>query len=319
MKFGAIALLIALAALPCAAQLTDVQNPKQQTRNDAAQTVPPWVVAGQQVIQELAAGQFDKVEAQYDPKMTTANPAGRLADAWGSIVKLEGAFQSIAGIRAGKVQNFNAVLFTCKFEKALVDAEIVYQQDGKIAGLHFGPHQQPLPAWTAPAYAQPSAFTEQPLNLVNGAFEMPGTLTAPNGTGPFPAAVLLQDAGPHDQDETIGPNKPMRDLAWGLASRGIAVYRYVKRTAKYGAKSNADPAKLTVDDEVMSDARAAVAMLAKQPKIDPSRIYIIGIGLGGYVAPRIAAGDPQIAGIVAMGANTRPLEKEMVTALQYVA
>lgn len=319
MKFGALALLIVLAVLPCAAQLTDVQNPKQQTRNDASQNAPAWVVAGQQVIQELSTGQFDKVEAQYDPKMTAANPPGRLADAWGSIVKLEGAFQSIAAIRAGKVQNFNVALFTCKFEKALIDAEVVYQQDGKIAGLHFGPHQQPLPAWTAPSYAQPSSFTEQPLNLVNGAFEMPGTLTVPNGNGPFPAAVLLQDAGPHDEDETIGPNKPMKDLAWGLASRGIAVYRYTKRTAKYGAKSNADPAKLTVDDEVMSDARAAVAMLAKQPKVDSSRIYIIGFGLGGYLAPRIATGDPQIAGIVAMGANTRPLEKEMITALQYVA
>lgn len=319
MKFSVLALLIALAVLPCAAQLTDVQNPSEQTRNEAPQKTPAWVTAGQQVVQELSTGQYDKVEAQYDPKMTAANPPGRLAGAWESIVKLEGAFQSIAGVRAGKVQNFNVALFTCKFEKALVDVEVVFQPDGKVAGLHFGAHQQPLPPWTAPSYAQPSAFTEQPLNLVNGAFEMPGTLSLPNGNGPFPAVLLLQDSGPHDEDETIGPNKPLKDLAWGLASHGIAVYRYVKRTAKYGAKSNADPAKLTVDDEVMSDARAAEAMLAKQPKIDSSRIYIVGLGLGGYIAPRIASGDPQIAGIVGLAANTRPLEKELLSAVQYIA
>jgi dienelactone hydrolase len=319
MKSSVLALLIALAVLPCAAQLSDVQNPKEQTHNDAAQTPPPWVASGQQVVQELAAQQFGKIEAQYSSKMAAANAPGVLAHAWTSVLNSAGAYQSIAGVRAGKVQNFNVVLFTCKFEKSLVDIEVVYQADGKIAGLHFGPHQQPQPAWTAPSYVQSSSFTEQPLNLVNGAFEMPGTLTLPNGNGPFPAVVLLQDAGAHDEDETIGANKPLKDLAWGLASHGIAVYRYMKRTAKYGAKSNADPAKLTVDDEVISDARVAVSMLAKQPKIDSSRIYIIGDGFGGYIAPRIAAGDSQIAGIVAMGANARPLEKDLLLAVQYIA
>lgn len=320
MKVYVFALLIALAALPCAAQLTDVQHPNEQTQNDqAAKGAPPWVASGQQVIQEMAAGQFDKVEAQYDPKMTAANPAGRLAGAWGSIVKQEGAFASIVGVRAGKVKDFDVALFTCRFDKALVDAEVVFTADGKIAGIRFAQHQNPTPPWTAPAYAQPSSFTETPLELVNGAFDLPGTLTMPNGNGPFPAVVLLQDSGPHDEDETIGPNKPLKDLAWGLASKGIAVYRYTKRTAKYGEKSNADPSKLTVDDEVISDARMAVGMLAKQPKIDSSRIYLVGLGFGGYLAPRIATGDDQIAGIAALAANSRPIEKDVLSTAEFVA
>ena len=319
MKFYVLALLVGLAVLPCAAQLSDVQNPNQQTQNDQATKAPASVAAGQQVMQELTTGQFDKVEAQYSPKLTAANPPGRLAAAWASIVNAEGAYGSIVSVRAGKVRDFDVALFTCKFEKSLVDVEIVFGADGKIDGLHFGPHQQPQPSWSTPSYAQPSSFSEQPLNLVNGAFELPGTLTLPNGNGPFPAVVLLQDSGPHDEDETVGPNKPLKDLAWGLGSHGVAVYRYMKRTAKYGEKSNADPAKLTVDDEVISDARAAVAMVAKQPKIDSSRVYIVGGGLGGYLAPRIATGDPQIAGIVEMAANTRPLEKVLLSTMEYVA
>lgn len=315
-----LALLLALAALPCAAQLTDVQNPNEQTGNDAAaQKAPSQVAAGQQVLQELKTGQFDKVEAQFNEKLAAANKPGTLAQAWASLTKAVGAFQSIATVHAGKVQNLDVAIFTCKFEKSLVDIEIVYNADGKIAGLHFGPHQEPQPVWSAPSYAQPSSFSEQPLNLVNGTFEMPGTLTMPNGNGPFAVVVLLQDSGPHDEDETIGPNKPLRDLAWGLASHGIAVYRYTKRTAKYGEKSNADPAKLTVDDEVISDAKAAVALVAKQPKIDSSRIYILGAGFGGFVAPRIASDDPQVAGIVMMAANTQPLEKLLVAEVQYIA
>jgi len=320
MKFCALALLVAMAVLPCAAQLTDVQKPGEQTYNDEARkTPPPTIAVAEKVMEELATGQFDKVEAQYDAKMTAANAPGKLAQAWAGLQKMMGSYETIVDVRAGKVQNFDVVLFVCKFENSLVDAEVVFNSDGKIAALRFGQHHQPQPKWTAPSYAQPSSFTEQPLDLVNGAFELPGTLTVPNGTGPFPAVVLLQDSGPHDEDETIGPNKPLKDLAWGLASHGILVYRYTKRTAKYGAKSNADPEKLTVNDEVISDARAAVELLAKQQKVDPRRIYLVGLGLGGYLEPRIAQGDPQIAGIAMLAANTRPLEQVLLGAVEYVA
>ena len=65
---------------------------------------------------------------------------------------------------------------------------------------------------------------------------LPGTLVLPRGPGPFPALVLVAGSGPQDRDETIGPNKTFRDLAWGLASRGIAVLRYEKRNHVHGEK-----------------------------------------------------------------------------------
>lgn len=320
MKFCVLVLLLAMAVLPCAAQLTDVQKPNEQTYNDEiSQNAPAPVLQAQKLLHDLANGQASLVEAQYDAKMAAANAPGKLGQVWASILKLYGPFQSIVGTRAGKVQNLDVVLFICKFDKSLEEAEFAFNAEGKIARIEFGTYHAPLPAWKAPSYANPADFTEQPLNLVNGAFELPGTLTLPKGDGPFPAVVLLQDSGPHDEDQTIGPNKPLKDLAWGLASRGVAVYRYMKRTAKYGAKSNADPAKLTVNDEVTSDARVAVAMLAKQPKVDPKRIYIVGLSLGGYLAPRIATGDPQIAGLVMMAANSRPLEKVLLGSVEYIA
>jgi len=320
MKFCALALLVAMAVLPCAAQLTDVQKPNEQAySNELSKSAPPSVVSARQLLEEIATGQFDKVEAQYDTKMAANNAPGKLAQVWASILKQEGSYQSIVGTRAGKVQNFDVVLLICKFDNSLIDAQFAFNVEGKIARIEFAPYRTPLPPWKVPSYANPADFTEQPLNLVNGAFELPGTLTLPKGNGPFPAVVLLQDSGPHDEDETIYADKPLKDLAWGLASRGIAVYRYTKRTAKYGAKSNADPEKLTVDDEVISDARVAVGMLAKQPNVDPKRIYLVGLGLGGYLAPRIATGDPQIAGIMMLAANARPLEKVLLGEVEYIA
>jgi hypothetical protein len=200
-----------------------------------------------------------------------------------------------------------------------LDATVAFDPDGRIAGLGFRPHQDNEAPWSAPAYAKPGSFTELPLTLVNGPFELPGTLTIPKGDGPFPAVVLVAGSGPHDQDETIGPNKGFKDLAFGLASKGVAVFRYTKRTEKYGDKSTDDPTKLTVDDEVISDARAAIALVAKQPKINPKQVFLLGHSLGAYLAPRIAAGDSQIAGIAILGANTQPIEQVIVEQIHYLS
>jgi hypothetical protein len=131
--------------------------------------------------------------------------------------------------------------------------------------------------------------------------------------------VLIQGSGPEDQDETLGPNKPFKDLAWGLGSRGIVVFRYTKRTQKYGAQSSDDPERLTVEEETISDARAAVALLAKQPKVNPKQVFLLGHSLGAFLAPRIATGDPEIAGIVMLAANARPLEKVVLEQIHYLA
>ena len=156
------------------------------------------------------------------------------------------------------------------------------------------------------------------MTLVNGKFELPGTLNLPKGAGPFPAVVLVHGSGPNDQDESIGADKPFKDLASGLASHGIVVFRYTKRTLKYGSGSSEDPAKLTVDDETISDARAALTLLAKQSEIDPARIFLLGHSLGGYLAPRIATGDSQIAGIIMMAANTHPVEQLNLEQIRYL-
>src|SRR5271156_4839849 len=282
-------------------------------------TDSPSAVAAKQVIQELVAGQFEKVEASYDARMKDALPPGKLADGWRDLNKQAGVFQAITSTETSQVQGLQVVKMQCKFENSLLDATVVFNPDGNLGGLSFQPHRAPPAPWTPAAYVKQDSFSEQPLTLTNGKFELPGTLTVPTGDGPFPAVVLVQGSGPQDQDETIGPNKPFKDLAWGLASRGIVVFRYTKRTQKYTVQSSDDPTRMTVEEETISDARAAVALVAMQPKVNPRQIFLLGHSLGAFLAPRIATGDSQIAGIVMLAANARPLEKIVLEQIHYLA
>jgi uncharacterized protein len=316
-----VTLPVFAVALTCFPVFAQAAAPSQTPAPSSAPAeTEDTATAAQRIIHQLAAGEFAKVEALYDERMSSALPPGKLAESWPSLIQQEGAFESIVDTQTIRVQGLELVKLACKFANATLDATVAFDPDGRIAGLGFRPHQETEASpWNPPPYSKAATFTEVPLILVNGEFELPGTLTMPKGDGPFPAVVLVQGSGPHDQDETIGPNKGFKDLAMGLASRGIAVYRYTKRTAKYEEKSADDPVKLTVDDEVISDARTAVALVAKQQRINPRQVFLLGHSLGAYLAPRIATGDPQIAGIAILGANTKPIEQVIVEQIRYLS
>ena len=217
------------------------------------------------------------------------------------------------------------------FLNATVPLLVTVSGEGLVAGLHLG---QPGPATSGSpsssqvppeeaspaAYVDPNAFTETEVTVGAAPWALPGTLSMPRGDGPFPAVVLIAGSGPQDRDETIGPNKPLRDVAWGLASSGIAVLRYEKRTKAHGAAMAAQSAELTVREETTDDAIAAVDLLRGTKGIDPGRVFLAGHSLGGYLAPRIAAAAPgRLAGIALLEANASPLQQLIADQLAYLA
>ncbi|HEY6359317.1 MAG TPA: alpha/beta fold hydrolase, partial [Vicinamibacterales bacterium] len=217
---------------------------------------------------------------------------------------------------------FHRATVTCVFERGPRDIVIYLDDSGLIAGMNYAPFTPATtPAdssWTAPRYADPRTFHEEAVTIADGPWKLNATLTLPNRTSPSPAVVLVSGSGPNDGDETVGPNKVFKDLAWGLASKGIAVLRYPKRTRVYAAPS-ADPQAFTVMDEFVDDARAAVALLTSRADINSKRIFLAGHSEGGYLAPRIAAGDAQIAGIIILEGNARPIEQAVLDQARYVA
>jgi len=268
------------------------------------------------VAQELAGRQFDKVEARFDATMASALPLEKLQAVWDATSAKVGALKTVKGATSIETQGYHVVTLACDFEKAPLSVRLAFDKDGKIAGIFFVP---PAAAWNPPDYANSSAFHEEKVTIGADPWQLPGTLTEPNGTGLFPAVVLVHGSGPNDEDETIGSNKPFKDLAWGLATHGIAVLRYEKRTHKYAARYKKELGNLTVKEEVIDDARAAVALLANRPEVQKARIFVLGHSLGGMLAPRIAEGDSQIAGIIIMAGSTRPFGQIVVEQVKYLA
>ena len=254
--------------------------------------------------------------------MAKVSGPDKLEAMWAGLPGKLGAFKRQTAARQDKLGAYDIVLVTCEFEKLTLDVRVVFDRAGRIAGFQFVPSVPPA-KYEPPAYADPALFKETEVTVGEGRWALPGTLTMPEGRGPFPAVVLVHGSGPNDRDESIGPNKPFKDLAWGLAGRGIAVLRYDKRTKVYGAEMAAHPeqlASLTVYDETIDDALAAVRLVQATDRIDHDRVFVLGHSLGGYLVPRIAEAGKSlgIAGFVIMAGLTRPIEDSFLRQMRYL-
>ena len=287
-----------------------------------AQDKPDLAAAATAFVNHLAKGEYEAAAQPFTEKMREAAPPATLGEIWKAIQAQMGAFQRITGTRVEAVGGFESVFVTSEFAKATVDLQVTFDSAGRIAGFFVRPaeagKEQSPPEWTAPAYADKARFREEEVTVGSGEWALPGTLTLPVGEGPFPAVVLVHGSGPHDRDETIGPNKPFKDLAWGLASRGIAVLRYEKRTKVHGLKLLALPG-LTTREETVDDAVSAARLLRGRKEIDPRRIFVLGHSLGGTLIPRIGKADSGIAGFVVMAGAARPLPDLLLEQIPYIA
>ena len=121
-----------------------------------------------------------------------------------------------------------------------------------------------------------------------------GTLTVPEGEGPFPAVVLITGSGPQNRDEEIFGHKPFKVIADHLARNGIAALRYDDRGT---ADSEGNFAAATSLD-FSRDVLAALAYLKTRPEINRKSIGLIGHSEGAMIAPIVAVMSDEVAFIV---------------------
>lgn len=112
-----------------------------------------------------------------------------------------------------------------------------------------------------------------------------GTLTMPQGKGPFPAVVLVSDSGPQDRNVVVDNYRMFNIMADYLTRRGVAVLRYDDRGV---GKSTGNYQQATTAD-LVSDAQAAMGFLRAHYKVNKTQVGMVGHGEGANVALLAAA------------------------------
>ena len=144
--------------------------------------------------------------------------------------------------------------------------------------------------------------------VIGSIYPLRGLLTLPDNTEEkLPAVVLVHGSGASNMDEKVMKLTPFKDLAEGLADKGIASVRYDKRTFAHARKMM--KAEITVEEETIEDAILAAELLRKDERIDHDRIFIIGHSMGAMLAPRIDAEGGNFRGLVLMAGTPRKMEE----------
>ena len=279
----------------------------------AAQPAQDPAALARKALDFVLAGQYNEFLQMSTADVQKSMPAVELAKV-GALIKTYGALETISGPQVTKSGPNTIAVFPTKFASQNINFRMIINSSGQVAGFFQLPGAM---NWQRPEYSKQDSFKEREVTVGEGDWKLPGTLTVPVGAGPFPAVVLVHGSGPNDRDETVGGTKVFKDLAEGLASRGIVVLRYEKRTLLYRVKMSALK-RYTVEDETIEDAVFGVAVLRAQPEVDGAKVYVLGHSLGGHVAPRIAAQAGKIAGLVIMAGNVRHLEDLLVEQATYM-
>jgi dienelactone hydrolase len=276
---------------------------------------------GKKVMQLLQAGRFAQVCELLVPALRDLISADALRGPWQGLIAAQGPI-ALVGTPSTESTGPNTtivkILVTC--ERGAFAVVMAIDHAGSLGSLQFAPPEaaEPEQPWQPPPYVDSASFTDDEVTVGCEALATPGTLSLPKSPRPLPAVVLLAGSGPADRDATIGRNKVFKDIAWGLASRGIAALRFDKVTYTH-RDTLAAVTDFTVIDEYVRPAVAAVRLLREHPLVDATRVFVLGHSQAGTVAPRIAAAEPTVAGLIVLAGSTQPLHHTLARQFRYLA
>lgn len=237
-------------------------------------------------ITALVSQSFAGVASAYEP--ASAPSVDAIARTWHAKTAGLGAVTSWAIADRTRQDGFETRTVRIELEHGtLVCLVSVAPDSNRLVSMFLAKPAPPA------SYVDHTRFHDEHVSIGTPPYVLGATLSVPSGRGPFPAVVLVHGSGPNDRDETVGSTKILADIAEGLASAGIMALRYDKRTFTYGDKLTNT---LSLDDEVIDDAVAAVHFVSARP--DVSKTIIIGHSLGGLLAPEIGVRATSVAGVV---------------------
>ena len=268
----------------------------------------------------IKSRKFQEALQDGSPTIKLLVSAATLEKAFDDFQKAQGLVQSFEPLGVEGFHNKTVAKVLVRFEHADLMAVIAINSKGLIGGFRLKPTKDVPSLWKHPSYADPTLFIEEDITLHANEIEVEATITLPKEGNPIGAVVFLGGSGPTDRDSSLGPNKPLKDLAWGLASRQIAVCRWDKPSAENSDKLSND--SMTLLKEYLPYSTAAIeALRTKLASVNAADIpfFITGHSLGAVVAPSLAASNPSIKGIILLSAAGGKMYDSALRQVKYLS
>ena len=260
---------------------------------------------------------FQSATEHFDSTMNEKFPPSKIKQVWGQLEASLGEPVAYAKPDISDFRGMKLVQYELSFKLGKIRAKLFFNNENKIAGFFVQPVNQNF-NYSPPEYIDSTKFEEMDFVFGEEDYKLPGTLTIPLEKENYPVVVLVHGSGAHNRNEQIGPNRPFQDLAWGLASRGIGVFRYDKRTKTHALKILEKKEEITIYDETVKDAIEAGKFLDTLGLTNDSGIFYLGHSQGGYVIPRVDERTEIFKGYISMAGLALPFDETILRQTTYL-
>ena len=307
-------LVMIFVAAACGKKQSGGKDPNQTS----GQTTPPAVSAGaldgtdlaarsSQYAEQIAAGLMEQVWEHFTDSLAEQMPLYNLQASWDGVVAGARGFQGVERVEEGESDGRQSVLVVLRYAGGQGRTiQFIYDDNREIAGIWFDTVR--LEASESSSGAVISGimdYEEKEMIIGREPYLLDGILTHPVGITDCPVVILLGDGMDLDMDGTVGEaqNRPLQDLAFGLAKKGIASLRYHMRGYQYSRDLSGNS---SIYHLLLEDVGYAVTRLYNETGVNREQIYLAAMGMSGEYVPAMVADKPKrLAGAILMG--TRPV------------
>ncbi|MEQ8909710.1 MAG: alpha/beta hydrolase [Vicingaceae bacterium] len=228
------------------------------------------------------------------------------------ILKKDGQFEGILSAKLKRKAKKLYYLRGFALESQIYDLQFSLDEDDKLTSL-FLTQSVEFQEWQMPEDVDLEKITIKDIE-VGAEKPLLGEIIQPKGIKDFPIVVMVHGSGQNDMDESLGPNKLFKDLAYSLAMNGIGSIRYNKRTYEYTSDLIKNYTKSNFRTIVDEDAKLALELAKKNTE---GKIILLGHSLGGHLAPRIIEGE-KVDGVIVMAGNSSHLKDLLLPQFEYL-
>lgn len=278
----------------------------------SAQKVDDKYRLPEQLLQYIIDGNGEQAHNMLSESLKDKISATQMGSLWNQLTAKVGDFKNRTAWEDVKNPTIKAYYCTIQFANLSLRCNASFDAEGRADGINF------VPAPSTPQKQENTKFKETPIKVITGKFQMPGTFCVPTGKTNVAVVVFASGSGPNDADETIGPNKVFRDIAYGLAENGIASIRFDKRTRVYGGNCFSEGEELNYEQEYLQDIHSAIELVKKDSSVNVNRIFLLGHSMGANVAPLLAKLNKDLKGIIMLSGNARPFEELVLSQMKYI-